>query len=159
MFINEAYAAAEPVMETTPALSGTLIQLALILLIFYFLLIRPQQKRVKEHVSLVDQLKVGDAVVTNSGIHGVIARVDETTLSLEIAPNVVIELEKMDQMYGEKLDILEEKITDMGIILLHISSIVEHDNNTSTVGGGGPEEELKRRREERIKKYGKDNIG
>lgn len=95
MFINEAYAAAEPVMETTPALSGTLIQLALILLIFYFLLIRPQQKRVKEHVSLVDQLKVGDAVVTNSGIHGVIARVDETTLSLEIAPNVVIELEKM----------------------------------------------------------------
>ena len=85
-------------------------------------------------------------------------------LSKEIPPEIKmmskiqLEIEKMDQMYGEKLDILEEKITDMGIILLHVSSIVEHDNNTSAVGGGGPEEELKRRREERIKKYGRDNI-
>ena len=83
----------------------------------------------------------------------------EIPLEIKMMSKIQIELEKMDQMYGEKLDILEEKITDMGIILLHISSIVEHDNNTSTVGGGGPEEELKRRREERIKKYGKDNIG
>lgn len=95
MFISEAYAAAEPVLENAPALSSTLVQLAFILLIFYFLLIRPQQKRVKEHVAMVDALKVGDEVITNSGVHGTVAALDEKTASLEIAPKVVITIERM----------------------------------------------------------------
>lgn len=63
--------------------------------IFYFLIIRPQNQRQKELQSLVANLKTGDKVVTNSGIHGVIANIKEgTTLSLKIADNVKIEIDK-----------------------------------------------------------------
>ena len=63
--------------------------------IFYFLIIRPQNKRQKDLQSLVATLKTGDSVVTNSGIHGIIANVKEgSTLSLKIADNVKIEIDK-----------------------------------------------------------------
>jgi preprotein translocase subunit YajC len=63
--------------------------------IFYFLIIRPQNKRQKDLQTLVATLKTGDKVVTNSGIHGIIANVKEgTTLSLKIADNVKIEIDK-----------------------------------------------------------------
>ena len=63
--------------------------------IFYFLIIRPQNKRQKELQSLVSTLKTGDKVVTSSGIHGIIANVKEgSVLSLKIADNVKIEIDK-----------------------------------------------------------------
>lgn len=63
--------------------------------IFYFLIIRPQGKRQKELKNLVSSLKTGDKVVTNSGIHGVIANVKEgATLMLKVADNVKIEISK-----------------------------------------------------------------
>ena len=63
--------------------------------IFYFLIIRPQNKRQKDLQAVVSSLKTGDKVVTNSGIHGIIANVKEgTTLSLKIADNVKIEIDK-----------------------------------------------------------------
>ena len=63
--------------------------------IFYFLIIRPQNKRQKELSSLVSTLKTGDKVVTSSGIHGIISNVKEgSTLILKIADNVKIELDK-----------------------------------------------------------------
>ena len=63
--------------------------------IFYFLLIRPQQKKQKELQTLVSSLKTGDKVVTNGGIHGIVANVkDGATLSLKIADNVKIEVDK-----------------------------------------------------------------
>ena len=94
MFINNAYAAAEVAAEGS-ALSGTLIQLALILLIFYFLLIRPQQKRNKAHEDMVEALKVGDRVMTGGGIYGTVRKVNGSELELEIAPNVNITIERM----------------------------------------------------------------
>jgi preprotein translocase subunit YajC len=64
-------------------------------IIFYFLIIRPQNQKQKELQSLVSTLKTGDKVVTNSGIHGIIANVKEgSTLSLKIADNVKIEIDK-----------------------------------------------------------------
>ena len=64
-------------------------------IIFYFLIIRPQTKRQKELQSLIATLKTGDKVVTNSGIHGIIANVKEgNTLILKIADNVKIEIDK-----------------------------------------------------------------
>lgn len=64
-------------------------------IIFYFLIIRPQSKRQKELQSLIASLKTGDKVVTNGGIHGMIANVKEgTTLILKIADNVKIEIDK-----------------------------------------------------------------
>jgi len=62
--------------------------------IFYFLLIRPQQKKAREHRALLDSLKKGDKVVTAGGIHGTITAVEDGVVSLEIAPSVVIKVTK-----------------------------------------------------------------
>ena len=60
----------------------------------YFVLVRPQKKRQQEQQRLALSLKTGDRVVTNAGIHGLIANVKETTVMLKVADNVKIELEK-----------------------------------------------------------------
>lgn len=62
--------------------------------IFYFLLIRPQQKRAKEHRALLDALKKGDQVVTAGGIHGKVSAIDEAVVSLEVATGVNIKVDK-----------------------------------------------------------------
>jgi preprotein translocase subunit YajC len=71
-----------------------LLPFAFIFVIFYFLLIRPQQKRQKEHQQLLSNLKTGDKVITTSGIHGLIANVKDTTFLVKIADNVKIEVDK-----------------------------------------------------------------
>ena len=60
----------------------------------YFLLIRPQQKRAKEHKGMLDELKKGDEVVTNGGIMGKIKSIDGNFASLEIAEGVVVQAQK-----------------------------------------------------------------
>ncbi|MBP5353089.1 MAG: preprotein translocase subunit YajC [Alphaproteobacteria bacterium] len=95
MFINDAYAAAEPALIDGSAAGGTFLQLALILLIFYFLLIRPQQKRVKEHMAMVEALKVGDNVVTNSGLYGKISKIEDKIIALEIAAGVIVRIDRL----------------------------------------------------------------
>ena len=62
--------------------------------IFYFLIIRPQSKKQKEHDVLVKSVKTGDKVVTNGGIHGLVSNVKDTTVIVKIAENVKIELDK-----------------------------------------------------------------
>ena len=64
------------------------------LVLFYFLLIRPQQKRAKQHKSMVESLKRGDAVITSSGIYGRITSVDGNVLTLEIAKGVNVRVLK-----------------------------------------------------------------
>ena len=72
---------------------GQFIPLILIFVIFYFLLIRPQQKKVKEHKAMVENLKKGDKVVTSGGITGTITRiVDNDKVEVEITDNVVVEV-------------------------------------------------------------------
>ena len=74
---------------------GGLIPFILIFVIFYFLLIRPQQKKVKEHKAMVEGLKKGDKIVTSGGITGVITRVvDNDKIEVEIADNVTVEVIK-----------------------------------------------------------------
>lgn len=70
------------------------IPLVFMFAIFYFLLIRPQQKKAKEHRALLDSLKKGDSVITAGGVHGKIASVDDTLVNLEIANGVVIKISK-----------------------------------------------------------------
>ena len=68
---------------------GQFIPLILIFVIFYFFLIRPQQKKVKEHKAMVEGLKRGDKVITSGGITGTIERViDNDKVEVEIADNV-----------------------------------------------------------------------
>ena len=72
---------------------GQFIPLILIFIIFYFFLIRPQQKKVKEHKAMVESLKKGDKVVTSGGITGIISRViDNDKVEVEIADNVTVEV-------------------------------------------------------------------
>ena len=72
---------------------GQFIPLILIFVIFYFFLIRPQQKKVKEHRAMVEGLKKGDKVVTSGGITGIITRViDNDKIEVEIADNVTVEV-------------------------------------------------------------------
>ena len=74
---------------------GQFIPLILIFVIFYFFLIRPQQKKVKEHKAMVESLKKGDKVVTSGGITGIISRViDNDKVEVEIADNVTVEVVK-----------------------------------------------------------------
>jgi len=71
-----------------------IIMLVIMFAIFYFLLIRPQQKRAKQHKELVESLKVGDQVVTPGGIHGKVAAVQDTVVNVEVAAGVKIKVNR-----------------------------------------------------------------
>jgi len=71
---------------------GAFIPIILMFVIFYFLLIRPQQKKAKEHQEMIANLKKGDRVITSGGIHGQITSLDETTTTIEIAEKVRIKV-------------------------------------------------------------------
>ena len=80
---------------------GQFIPLILIFVIFYFFLIRPQQKKVKEHKAMVENLKRGDKVITSGGITGVVERlIDNDTVEVEIADNVKVEIVKATGIQG-----------------------------------------------------------
>ena len=89
-FIASAHA-----QEAAPA-GGLMsfLPLIIIFVIFYFLLIRPQMKRAKEHKNLVAALSTGDEVVTNGGILGKITKVGESFVTVELADNVQVKLQK-----------------------------------------------------------------
>ena len=98
MFISEAMAQAADAAATAQqgSLSGTLIQLGLIFLIFYVILIRPQQKRMKEHDALLASIKKGDRIITGGGIYGKVVKADDTPeLVVEIADGVNITVNRM----------------------------------------------------------------
>lgn len=82
--------------QATPApspLSG-LLPILFLIPIFYVLIIRPQQKRQKEQKKLIESMKTGDKVVTNAGLHGIVANVKEKTFLLKVADNVKLEFDK-----------------------------------------------------------------
>ena len=69
------------------------IPLILIFVIFYFFLIRPQQKRVKEHKSMVETLKRGDEIITSGGIIGIVDRVmEDDRIEVTVAENVKVQI-------------------------------------------------------------------
>ncbi|MGH8130684.1 MAG: preprotein translocase subunit YajC [Steroidobacteraceae bacterium] len=92
-FITPAWAQAAS-GSTTGTLT-TILPLVLIFVVFYFLLIRPQTKRAKEHREMVGKLAVGDEVVTNGGILGRIGEVGEHFVTLEVASQVAIRVQKV----------------------------------------------------------------
>jgi preprotein translocase subunit YajC len=82
-----------------PSMLASLAPLVIIMLIFYFLLIRPQQKRLKDHKKLVGELKKGDKVVTGGGLIGTVADVKDDVLRVEIADGVRVKV-KRDTITG-----------------------------------------------------------
>jgi preprotein translocase subunit YajC len=69
-----------------------LIPLLLMFVVFYFILIRPQQKTAKKHQEFVKNLKMGERVVTSGGLHGTVTGLTETTVTLEIADKVRVKV-------------------------------------------------------------------
>ena len=92
-----------------PSFLMSIMPLIFVFVIFYFLLIRPQQKRQKAHEKLVASVKTGDRVVTSSGMHGIVANVKEKTLLVKVADNVKIEFDRSSVASVEKsAEVVEE---------------------------------------------------
>ncbi len=72
----------------------TLIMFGAIFAIFYFMIIRPQQKRAKEREALLSAIQKGDKVITSGGVHGVIAGLEDKTVLLDLGNNVKIKIER-----------------------------------------------------------------
>jgi preprotein translocase subunit YajC len=72
----------------------SLIFLAFLIAIFYFVLIRPQKRRVQAHRELVDATKIGDEVVTIGGVHGIVKSIEDDDIELEIASGVTVRFVK-----------------------------------------------------------------
>ena len=93
-FVSEAFAMPPGIGEGG---GGALMQFApfiLIFLIFWFLIIRPQQKKARVHRELLQSLRKGDEVKTDSGIHGTITRLAEDSVTLEISHKVPIRIDR-----------------------------------------------------------------
>jgi len=80
------------------------IPLILIFVIFYFLLIRPQQKKAKDHQAYLANLKKGDTVVTSGGLYGVITGLTDTVVTLEIADNLRVKVSRQ-HILGSKASV------------------------------------------------------
>ena len=93
MFISEAHAQAAGGGFAGGDLM-TFLPMIAIFVVFYFLLIRPQQKRAKETRAMLDALQKGDEVITAGGIVGKIAKLNEQYATVEIAPNVEISVQR-----------------------------------------------------------------
>ncbi len=122
MFVSTAYA-----QTAAPAAGGAdmivqFLPLILIFVVFYFLLIRPQQKKMKEHKSMLEAIRRGDRVVTGGGIIGTVTKVGpEDELQVEIAENVRVRvmratvnivLSKSEPAKGAADEKAEEKVVD-----------------------------------------------
>jgi preprotein translocase subunit YajC len=92
IFLAQAQTAA----PSSNSLGGitTMVWMAAMFIILYYVMIRPQTKRQKEQQRLIASLKTGDRVVTAAGIHGMITNVKDTTVTVKVADNVKLEMEK-----------------------------------------------------------------
>lgn len=92
--ISDAFAAADAAQPATADSSISLLMIAAIFVLFYFMLIRPQNKRAKEHRNMVTQIKAGDEIVTSGGLLGKVKHVTEQYITLSIAEGVDINLQR-----------------------------------------------------------------
>ena len=100
MFISEAFAQAAPAATASDGPMGALgglggmLPLVLMFVVLYFVMIRPQMKRQKEHKAMIDALAKGDEVVTTGGLLGKITKIGESFIGVEIANGVEIQVQR-----------------------------------------------------------------
>ena len=97
MFISSAYAQTAPAAATGGDMQSSfmsLLPLVLMFVVLYFVMIRPQMKRQKEHKTMVDALAKGDEVVTTGGLLGKITKIGESFIGVEIANGVEIQVQR-----------------------------------------------------------------
>ena len=87
-------AQAQPQQGPGGLLGSPLVMMGLMIVMFYFLLIRPQQRQRKEQAARIAALQNGDKVVTSAGIHGIVHNVKEQTVVVKVAEGTMIEFEK-----------------------------------------------------------------
>ncbi len=92
MFISDALAQTTDAAASQGSVTGMFIQLALIFLIFYILLIRPQQKKIKQQEAMLAAIKKGDEVITNGGVYGKVVEAEPFDLTIEIAEGVRVKM-------------------------------------------------------------------
>jgi len=92
--ISEAWAQAASPGAAPGAQFQFILMMAAFIALFYFMLIRPQQKRTREHQALLSKLAAGDEVVTSGGMLGKIAEVGDTFVTLEVADGVRVKVQK-----------------------------------------------------------------
>ena len=95
MFISSAFA------QTTPAAGGDLqsslmgmLPLVLMFVVLYFVMIRPQMRKAKEHKSMVESLAKGDEIVTGGGMLGRVSKIGDTFISVEVANGIEVQLQR-----------------------------------------------------------------
>lgn len=93
LFISDAWAEAAPAAPQDASLMG-FVPLVVIFILFYFMLIRPQMKRAKDHRKMVETLAKNDEVVTSGGLLGKIVDVEESFITVEIAEGVRVKVQK-----------------------------------------------------------------
>jgi preprotein translocase subunit YajC len=97
VFISSAFAQTAPAAaaggDVMSSLTG-MLPLVLMFVVLYFVMIRPQMKRQKEHKAMIDALAKGDEVATAGGLLGKVSKLGDTTLSVEIAPGVDVQLQR-----------------------------------------------------------------
>lgn len=80
--------------DGTASLISSLLPFVLIILVFYFLILRPQQKKAKDREKLLSGVQKGDKVITSGGIHGTVEGIEDNTILVKIADNVKVKMEK-----------------------------------------------------------------
>ena len=113
MLIEQAYAEAGSTATQQP-IWQSIAPLALVIVIFYFLVIRPQQKKLKNHHNMVNNLQRGDQILTAGGIFGKVSKLeaDTNTLLVKIAPKVQVKIKKetvSQVIIPEKKEVVTEK--------------------------------------------------
>lgn len=94
LFPSAFAATANAGQSSTQSTIMSFLPMVIIFILFWFLLIRPQQKKSKLHNQMINQLQKGDEIVTNGGILGKISKVEDQIIHLEIADNVIIRVRK-----------------------------------------------------------------
>ena len=90
-------------MQPNPNAIFNLLPLVFVFIVFFFLIIRPQKKKQKEHEAMLKSLKKHDEIVTSGGVHGTIVNVKDKTFVIRIDENAKIEIEKSSVAYVKKV--------------------------------------------------------
>ena len=94
MFISSAFAQAAPAAGGTESSLMSLLPLVLMFVVLYFIMIRPQMKRQKEHKAMIEALAKGDEVVTNGGMVGRVSKLGESFVHVEVANGVELQVQR-----------------------------------------------------------------
>ena len=94
LFISSAFAQTAPAAAASGGMTSTLTSMVLMFVVLYFLMIRPQMKRQKEHRAMIDAIAKGDEVATSGGLVGRVTSLDEQFIQVELTAGVVVQLQR-----------------------------------------------------------------